>query len=122
MADYLWEVQRFDSEVGEIVARLKAIGEIANPSYIFLQLQGRVFPLSVLSSWTRGENPLACSGRAHMTALGLSKPGCLLKTWLKQKRSGKPVCEVILSIEDKVAHMARLQLLEIAMTVYFPRQ
>lgn len=44
VADYLWEVQRFDREVGEIVARLTAMGELDNTILVVSGDNGMPFP------------------------------------------------------------------------------
>lgn len=44
VADYLWEVQRFDREVGVIVARLKAMGELDNTMIVVSGDNGMPFP------------------------------------------------------------------------------
>lgn len=44
MADYLWEVQRFDREVGQIMTELEAIGELENTIFIVSGDNGMPFP------------------------------------------------------------------------------
>lgn len=44
LADYLWEVQRFDREVGEIIGRLEAMGELENTIVIVSSDNGMPFP------------------------------------------------------------------------------
>ena len=44
VADYLWEVQRFDGEVGAIMDRLQAIGELENTIVVVSGDNGMPFP------------------------------------------------------------------------------
>lgn len=44
VADYLWEVQRFDREVGEILSRLEAMGELENTIVVVSGDNGMPFP------------------------------------------------------------------------------
>ena len=44
LADYLWEVQRFDRQVGEILERLEAIGELDNTMVVVTSDNGMPFP------------------------------------------------------------------------------
>lgn len=44
VADYLWEVQRFDREVGDIVQRLEAMGELDNTIIVVSGDNGMPFP------------------------------------------------------------------------------
>jgi arylsulfatase A-like enzyme len=44
LADYLFEVQRFDREVGEIVERLRALGELDNTLIVMTADNGMPFP------------------------------------------------------------------------------
>jgi len=44
VADYLWEVQRFDREVGDIVERLEAMGELDNTIIVVSGDNGMPFP------------------------------------------------------------------------------
>jgi arylsulfatase A-like enzyme len=44
VADYLWEVQRFDREVGDIVKRLEALGELDNTIIVVSGDNGMPFP------------------------------------------------------------------------------
>ena len=44
VADYYWEVQRFDREVGELLARLDAIGELDHTLVIMTGDHGMPFP------------------------------------------------------------------------------
>jgi iduronate 2-sulfatase len=60
VADYLWEVQRFDSEVGEIVARLKAMGELDNTIIVVSGDNGMPFPRCKATLYDQGTRvPLA---------------------------------------------------------------
>ena len=60
VADYLWEVQRFDREVGEIVARLKAIGELDNTIIVVSGDNGMPFPRCKATLYDQGTRvPLA---------------------------------------------------------------
>jgi arylsulfatase A-like enzyme len=44
VADYLWEVQRFDREVGDIIQRLEAMGELDNTIIVVSGDNGMPFP------------------------------------------------------------------------------
>jgi len=44
LADYLWEVQRFDREVGVIIAKLEAMGELENTLFVVSGDNGMPFP------------------------------------------------------------------------------
>lgn len=44
VADYLWEVQRFDREVGKIIAKLKSIGELDKTIIVVSGDNGMPFP------------------------------------------------------------------------------
>lgn len=44
VADYLWEVQRFDREVGDIVRKLEAMGELENTIVVVSGDNGMPFP------------------------------------------------------------------------------
>ncbi len=60
VADYLWEVQRFDREVGEIVARLKAMGELDNTIIVVSGDNGMPFPRCKATLYDQGTRvPLA---------------------------------------------------------------
>ena len=60
VADYLWEVQRFDQEVGEIVARLDALGELENTIIIVSGDNGMPFPRCKATLYDQGTRvPLA---------------------------------------------------------------
>jgi arylsulfatase A-like enzyme len=60
VADYLWEVQRFDREVGEIVARLKAVGELDNTILVVSGDNGMPFPRCKATLYDQGTRvPLA---------------------------------------------------------------
>ena len=60
VADYLWEVQRFDHEVGEIVAKLEAIGELDNTIIVVSGDNGMPFPRCKATLYDQGTRvPLA---------------------------------------------------------------
>jgi arylsulfatase A-like enzyme len=60
VADYLWEVQRFDRQVGEIVARLKVIGELDNTIIVVSGDNGMPFPRCKATLYDQGTRvPLA---------------------------------------------------------------
>ena len=60
MADYLWEVQRFDREVGEIVERLEAMGELENTIVVVSGDNGMPFPRCKATLYDQGTRvPLA---------------------------------------------------------------
>ena len=60
LADYFWGVQRFDREVGEIVAQLKSIGELENTMVIVSGDNGMPFPRCKATLYDQGTRvPLA---------------------------------------------------------------
>jgi arylsulfatase A-like enzyme len=60
VADYLWEVQSFDREVGEIVARLRAMGELDNTIIVVSGDNGMPFPRCKATLYDQGTRvPLA---------------------------------------------------------------
>jgi arylsulfatase A-like enzyme len=60
VADYLWEVQRFDREVGEVMARLEAIGELDNTILVVSGDNGMPFPRCKATLYDQGTRvPLA---------------------------------------------------------------
>jgi arylsulfatase A-like enzyme len=60
VADYLWEVQRFDGQVGKIVARLKAMGELENTIIVVSGDNGMPFPRCKATLYDQGTRvPLA---------------------------------------------------------------
>ena len=60
VADYLWEVQRFDREVGEIFAQLKALGELDNTILVVSGDNGMPFPRCKATLYDQGTRvPLA---------------------------------------------------------------
>jgi arylsulfatase A-like enzyme len=60
VADYLWEVQRFDRQVGEIVARLKTMGELDNTIVVVTGDNGMPFPRCKATLYDQGTRvPLA---------------------------------------------------------------
>lgn len=60
VADYLWEVQRFDREVGEIVTRLDEIGELENTIIVVSGDNGMPFPRCKATLYDQGTRvPLA---------------------------------------------------------------
>ena len=59
-ADYLWEVQRFDREVGRIISRLEAIGELDNTIFVVSSDNGMPFPRCKATLYDQGTRvPLA---------------------------------------------------------------
>src|SRR5690606_12981875 len=44
IADYYWEVQRFDNELGELVDRLRSMGELDNTLIVVTGDHGMPFP------------------------------------------------------------------------------
>ena len=54
VADYLWEVHRFDREVGEIVTQLKAIGELDNTILVVSGDNGMPFPRCKATLYDQG--------------------------------------------------------------------
>ncbi len=60
IADYLWEVQRFDREVGSIVERLRQIGELDNTIVVVSGDNGMPFPRCKATLYDQGTRvPLA---------------------------------------------------------------
>jgi arylsulfatase A-like enzyme len=60
VADYFWGVQRFDREVGEIVARLEAMGELDNTIVVVSGDNGMPFPRCKATLYDQGTRvPLA---------------------------------------------------------------
>ena len=60
VADYLWEVQRFDREVGEVMARLEAMGELDNTIIVVSGDNGMPFPRCKATLYDQGTRvPLA---------------------------------------------------------------
>ncbi|WP_218933725.1 sulfatase-like hydrolase/transferase [Rubripirellula lacrimiformis] len=60
VADYLWEVQRFDREVGEILQKLEAIGELQNTIVVVSGDNGMPFPRCKATLYDQGTRvPLA---------------------------------------------------------------
>lgn len=69
VADYLWEVQRFDSEVGKIYERLKAIGEWDNTIFVVSGDNGMPFPRCKATLYDQGTRvPLAIHWGAKVKA------------------------------------------------------
>ncbi len=60
VADYLWEVQRFDREAGRILARLAAMGELNNTLVVMSGDNGMPFPRCKATLYDQGTRvPLA---------------------------------------------------------------
>jgi len=60
VADYLWEVQRFDREAGQIFARLEAMGELENTLIVISGDNGMPFPRCKATLYDQGTRvPLA---------------------------------------------------------------
>lgn len=60
IADYLWEVQRFDRQVGQILARLEAVGELENTILVVSSDNGMPFPRCKATLFDQGTRvPLA---------------------------------------------------------------
>ncbi len=60
VADYLWEVQRFDHQVGEIITKLEAIGELDNTILVVSGDNGMPFPRCKATLYDQGTRvPLA---------------------------------------------------------------
>lgn len=69
LADYLWEVQRFDREVGEIIARLESLGELDNTIVIVSGDNGMPFPRCKATLYDQGTRvPLAIRWGAKVAA------------------------------------------------------
>jgi arylsulfatase A-like enzyme len=54
VADYYWEVQRFDREVGELLARIEAMGELDNTLVIVTSDNGMPFPRAKATVYDAG--------------------------------------------------------------------
>lgn len=60
LADYLWEVQRFDRQVGQVIAQLEAIGELENTIVVVSSDNGMPFPRCKATLYDQGTRvPLA---------------------------------------------------------------
>ncbi|MBN2092729.1 sulfatase [candidate division KSB1 bacterium] len=60
LCDYYWEVQRFDKEVGELLEKLEAIGELENTFIVMTGDNGMPFPRCKSNLYDYGTNvPLA---------------------------------------------------------------
>ncbi len=60
LADYYWEVQRFDRECGEVIARLEKLGELENTLIVMSGDNGMPFPRSKATLYDLGTRvPLA---------------------------------------------------------------
>lgn len=60
VADYLWEVQRFDREVGQIIAKLESIGELDHTIIVVSGDNGMPFPRCKATLYDQGTRvPLA---------------------------------------------------------------
>ena len=60
VADYLWEVQRFDREVGDIVRKIEAMGELDNTIIVVSGDNGMPFPRCKATLYDQGTRvPLA---------------------------------------------------------------
>jgi len=60
LADYIWEVQRFDREAGRIVERLEAMGELENTIIVISGDNGMPFPRCKATLYDQGTRvPLA---------------------------------------------------------------
>jgi N-sulfoglucosamine sulfohydrolase len=69
VADYLWEVQRFDQQVGEIVARLNEMGEWENTIFVVSGDNGMPFPRCKATLYDLGTRvPLAIHWGATIKA------------------------------------------------------
>jgi arylsulfatase A-like enzyme len=69
VADYLWEVQRFDREVGEVMDRLKAMGELENTIVVVSGDNGMPFPRCKATLYDQGTRvPLAIRWGAKVPA------------------------------------------------------
>ena len=60
VADYMWEVQRFDHQVGEVLAKLEEIGELENTLVVVTSDNGMPFPRCKATLYDTGTRvPLA---------------------------------------------------------------
>jgi len=68
LADYLWEVQRFDREVNEIVVRLEEIGELEDTLFVVSGDNGMPFPRCKATLYDQGTRvPLAIRWGAEVS-------------------------------------------------------
>lgn len=67
IADYYWEVQRFDRETGELLARLEAMGELDNTIIFMTGDHGMPFPRCKGNMYDSGTRvPLAARWKARV--------------------------------------------------------
>ncbi|MFK8112167.1 MAG: sulfatase [Rubripirellula sp.] len=69
IADYLWEVQRFDREVGDIVSKLESMGELEDTILVVSGDNGMPFPRCKATLYDQGTRvPLAIRWGARVKA------------------------------------------------------
>ncbi|MFT4587780.1 MAG: arylsulfatase A-like enzyme [Limisphaerales bacterium] len=69
VADYYWEVQRFDRQVGEVLSRLETMGELENTIVVVSGDNGMPFPRCKATLYDLGTRvPLAVRWGAKVTA------------------------------------------------------
>jgi uncharacterized sulfatase len=69
IADYLAEIERFDREVGEIIAQLERAGELENTLIVMTSDNGMPFPRAKANLYDAGTHmPLAMRWGAHIPA------------------------------------------------------
>ena len=67
VADYYWEVERFDREVGELIARLEEMGELDNTIFVMTGDHGMPFPRGKANLYDSGTGvPLAIRWKARV--------------------------------------------------------
>lgn len=65
--DYYYEVQRFDREVGELLKKLEAMGELENTLVVITSDNGMPFPRAKANLYDAGTNlPLAIYWKGHI--------------------------------------------------------
>lgn len=71
IADYLWEIQRFDREVGELIATLEKAGTLHNTLVVITSDNGMPFPRAKCNLYDAGARmPLAVRWPAGITTPG----------------------------------------------------
>ena len=69
VADYYWEVERFDREVGELIARLEEMDELDNTIFVMTGDHGMPFPRGKSNLYDSGTGvPLAIRWKARVPA------------------------------------------------------
>lgn len=83
LADYLWEVQRFDREVGEIIEALESIGELERTLFVISGDNGMPFPRCKATLYDLGTRvPLAVRMGTELPGSEKGKPGRRFKDFV----------------------------------------